>query len=197
MLLDILYTLTYNYISILALIFSIQVNWQPCTYQHGEISMQPGIEPAKAVKLFLSYSHEDERQKKQLLKHLKSLERQGIIETWDDQQLKAGDNREEILRHFDEADIIACLLSADFFNSEYCYTVEMKRAWQRRKSEGTIIIPILLKPVYLDGTPFHTLIPLPKNGKSITEWNSRKEQAYREIAHEIYRVVEALKKQKT
>ncbi|MBC6419387.1 MAG: hypothetical protein GDA44_11720 [Prochloron sp. SP5CPC1] len=38
------------------------------------------IEPK--VKVFLSYSHEDESLRNELAKHLKPLERQGLIETW-------------------------------------------------------------------------------------------------------------------
>ena len=44
--------------------------------------------------VFFSYSHADEALRDQLEKHLTMLKRQGVIETWHDRMIPAGDNFE-------------------------------------------------------------------------------------------------------
>ena len=42
--------------------------------------------------IFISYSHEDEEWKKRLVTHLGVLQKQGLLEVWDDKQIGAGDD---------------------------------------------------------------------------------------------------------
>ena len=44
----------------------------------------------KAIEIFYSYAHEDEALRKELEKHLVSLQRQGIIAGWHDRLISAG-----------------------------------------------------------------------------------------------------------
>ena len=44
-----------------------------------------------AVKLFFSYSHADEELRNQLEVHLATLKHQGLIDTWHDRRIAAGD----------------------------------------------------------------------------------------------------------
>ncbi len=142
------------------------------------------------IKIFISYAHEDERLKSQLIKHLSPLVRQEAIRCWDDQQLHAGEQREEIFRYFDEAHIILCLISPDFVSSDYCYDVEMKRAWQRHELDEAIIIPILLKPVDWSNLPFRVVQVIPRTHKPITKHTNR-DLAFTDVAKEIDKVVTA------
>jgi hypothetical protein len=142
------------------------------------------------IEIFVSYAHEDERLKKQLIQHLSPLVRQRSIHYWDDQQLCAGEQREEIFRYFDAAHIILCLISPSFVSSNYCYDVEMKRAWQRRELDEAIIIPILLRPVDWSNLPFRTVQVIPRTRKPITR-HSNRDQAFAEVAKEIGKVVTA------
>ena len=48
-------------------------------------------EPRERVKLFYSYSHKDEMLREELETHLKLLQRRGLIETWHDRMIGAGD----------------------------------------------------------------------------------------------------------
>ncbi len=43
-----------------------------------------------AVDVFISYAHEDEGLREKLNKHLKSLEREGLIKPWHDRKITAG-----------------------------------------------------------------------------------------------------------
>ena len=66
------------------------------------------------VSVFLSYSHCDEDLRKELEKHLALLRRQGIIDVWHDRRIGPGDELHgEISSHFESADIILLLISAD------------------------------------------------------------------------------------
>src|SRR5947209_947894 len=88
----------------------------------------------KPLEIFCCYAHEDEALLNKLKTHLKPLQRQGLIDVWQDRDISAGTQWEqEINKHLDEADIILLLVSPDFIASDYCYNIEMKRALERDK----------------------------------------------------------------
>src|SRR6266700_7401715 len=105
-----------------------------------------------SVKIFFCYAHEDEPLLKILKSHLSPLQLQGIIDVWHDRDISAGTEWEqEISKHLNEADFILLLVSPDFMNSDYCYSVEMQRALERHKHQEARVIPIILRPVYWQG----------------------------------------------
>jgi hypothetical protein len=72
------------------------------------------------VTVFTSYSHNDEALWDQFAKHLKTLQREGIIKTWYDRQIQAGEEwAKEIDSNLKRARIILLLVSADFIASDY------------------------------------------------------------------------------
>jgi hypothetical protein len=159
---------------------------------YGGIGMLTEVEPTKAVKLYISYAPEDKRLKDQLLKHLSLLVRNGIIESWDERQIRAGDKRdEEILKHLDDADIILCLLSANFMHSDFCYTIEMKRALERQKLGEVQIVPIILRAVDWKGTPLGDLQAIPRdyNYRPIAN-RPNKDEVFKIVVQEIQRIIE-------
>jgi TIR domain len=120
------------------------------------------------IKIFFCYAHEDERLLNQLKIHLKPLQRQGTIEMWYDRDIDAGAEWEhEIDRHLDTSDIVLLLISPDFMNSDYCYSIEMKRAMERYENGEARVIPIILRHVYwlavvmmlqlISGKPIHLI----------------------------------------
>ncbi|MDQ2888800.1 MAG: toll/interleukin-1 receptor domain-containing protein, partial [Chloroflexota bacterium] len=149
--------------------------------------MSTEVKPTKPVNVYISYASRDEYFKEKLLSHLSTLQRQGAIESWDIQQIRAGDKRdEETLKHLNEANIILCLLSADFMSSDYHHTVEMQRAFERQKLGELEVIPILLRPVQWQQTSFYKLQAIPRNEKPITSWLDR-DKAFTEVAQEVAR----------
>ena len=144
------------------------------------------------VRLFISYAHEDEPLRKQLQKHLSLLQRQGLVSTWQDQQIIAGtDWAQEIDKHLKSASIILLLISADFLASNYCYSMEMQCALDRDKAGQARVIPIIIRPVNWKGAPFAHLQALPTDAKAITTWNNR-DEAWANVAAGIHRVIEEL-----
>jgi hypothetical protein len=154
--------------------------------------------PSEPVSLFYSYAHEDEELRNQLDKHLRLLERQGLITTWHDREIRAGDNwANEIDFHLESAQIILLLISADFLASEYCYGVEMKRALDRHLADEARVIPIILRPVdWKQVLILSSLQALPTDAKPVTTWSSSPpyDAAFEDIAQGIRKVVEDLLK---
>ncbi len=90
------------------------------------------------VKIFFCYAREDEPLLNKLKSQLKSLQRQGLIDVWHDRDIDAGIEWErEINQHLETAQIILLLVSPDFMDSDYCYSVEMKKAIERHKQGGS------------------------------------------------------------
>ena len=86
--------------------------------------------PPASIEVFYSYAHEDEELVKELRKHLSILKRQGVIREWYDREITAGtDWKGQLDQHLNSAGVILLLVSADFLASDYCYDVEMTRAW--------------------------------------------------------------------
>jgi hypothetical protein len=99
------------------------------------------------TKIFISYHHKDEMWKDRLVSHLKVLELEGGVEVWDDRQLESGSNWiKTIKENLIEANIAVLLISADFLTSVFIRNEEIPVLLNRRKEEGIVVFPIILKP---------------------------------------------------
>lgn len=142
--------------------------------------------------LFLSYAPEDEPLRAQLEKHLALLQRQGLISAWHDRQLLAGsDWVQKTNEQLNMASIILLLISSDFLASNYFYSVEMQQALERAERNEAYVIPVLLRPVNLQGASFQDLPSLPQNNKPVTIW-SNPDEAFQEITAGIRAAAEQI-----
>jgi hypothetical protein len=170
----------------------------------GLVDLLHALEPGAAARplpqpkteylnrLFISYAHEDEGLKKVLLSHLSSLNRKGLVEIWEDRKILPGSNvHEEIKTNLDVVEIIVLLVSADFLASDYCYSVELKRAIERHRSGNARVIPVIVRPVDWSGTPFSDIAALPIDGKPVSTFKDP-DEAWLNVAQGIKRVVETL-----
>jgi tetratricopeptide (TPR) repeat protein len=149
-------------------------------------------QPPNTIKVFCSYSHRDEDLRKELDKHIKILERRGVIAVWHDRKIGAGEEwKEEIDEQLESADVILLLISADFIASDFCYGIEMTRAIERHDAGEACVIPIFLRPVNWKGAPFDKLQALPTDAKSVTSWPDH-DEAFVIVSEGIQRAVEAL-----
>lgn len=159
--------------------------------------MHTEINTPRPVKVFFSYSPNDERLKKELENHLAPLKHRGDINTWDEQRILAGDEKKkEIAAQFESANLILLLLSPSFMASDYCYTVEMPRALEKRESGEAKVIPIRLKAVDLRMTPFQGLQVIPKDGNAI-EGRFNRNKVLKQVVEEVAIVVEILQARNT
>jgi formylglycine-generating enzyme required for sulfatase activity len=144
------------------------------------------------MKVFFSYAREDEQQLDALIEQLAQLERDGIITTWHDREITAGENKkQETDFHLESADIILLLISPTFLASKYCYDIGL-RALQRYKLGEARVIPIILRPSQWEHTPFYRLAPLPTNGKAITLW-SNQDVVFSHVATELRNTIKKLR----
>ena len=67
----------------------------------------------------------------------------------------------------------------------------MKAALERHESGQARVIPIILKPVIWNDTPFGKLVALPRDGKPVTTWPNR-HLAYLDIATGIRKAISEL-----
>jgi internalin A len=149
---------------------------------------------ARPVRVFISYSHKDERYREQLEIHLKLLKRNGLIEIWHDRKINPSEEwRDKIDENLERADIILLLISADFIASDYCYDVEMKRALERHDSSDARVIPVIVRKVKWTTSPLGKLQGLPKEGKPVKTWKDR-DAAWSNVSEGIEQVVEELRK---
>lgn len=145
--------------------------------------------PAPAIRLFYSYSHNDEALLKKLRNHLSLLRQQSLINEWHDRNIDAGaDWKYQIDVHLNNAHIILLLISSDFIASEYCYSIEMQQALDKHEAGSARVIPVLIRPADWKTAPFAKLQVLPRNAQPITTWENQ-DLAYEEIAIEIRAVV--------
>lgn len=141
------------------------------------------------AKIFLSYSHADETYCDMLQKHLAALRHQGLIETWHDRRIKAGDKFENAIdQQLNEAEVILLLVSSDFIASRYCYEIEMQHALERQESGEARVIPIILRPCDWHDAPFGKLLAAPKDGKPVKSWPDI-DEAFLDVVRQIKAVL--------
>ena len=152
------------------------------------------VQQSRIPLIFCCYARKDKDLQEDLKAHLRSLQRQELIQIWHDGDISAGKAwNQEIKRYLNEAKIILLLISSDFIASDYCYDVEMKHALARHEQEETRVIPIILRPVTWDtirigNITLGNLQALPKEAKPVTLWRNR-DEAWTDVTVGISRVV--------
>lgn len=146
------------------------------------------------INLFFSYAHEDEALRNELEIHLSMLKRSGLIRTWHDRRIVAGqDLNREISEQLEAADVILLLLSPYFLASDYCYETEAQRAIQRHREGAAVAIPVIVQPCDWLASPFRELRATPKDGKPVSKFPNIHD-AFLEITQDIRGAAESLGK---
>lgn len=149
----------------------------------------PALQPAvpRQCKVFLSYSHRDEKLKDEFIKHLAALSRSQLISVWNDRALHGGQDWDDKIKlELAQADIILLLISADFIASEYIWKVELAYAIERHNQKKAKVIPIFLRRVFFEGMPFEHLQGYPKDAVPVTEYEDP-DKAFYEITKGLAR----------
>lgn len=96
---------------------------------------------------FISYSHADKECLKRLQIHVRPLVKMGIIEIWEDTQIKVGDKwKDEIEAALERSVIAVLLISADFLASDFIVDNELPPILAAAEAKGTRILPVILRP---------------------------------------------------
>lgn len=154
----------------------------------------PGAGEKRAIEVFYSYAHKDRRYRNQLETQLTLLKREGLISSWSDRNIGAGEEWQgQINAHLNTSQVVLLLISADFLASDYAYDVETKRAMERHIAGEACVIPIILRHCDWQSAPFGKLQALPDNGKPVTDrsWHTL-DEAFFQIAQGIKKVIEQI-----
>lgn len=139
--------------------------------------------------IFCSYSHRDAELLSEFNSHIAILRRTEDVVVWTDREIPAGGRwQPEIDSHLESASVIVLLVSADFINSDFCYTKEMTRAMERHAAREALVIPVIVRPCLWQKAPFGQLQALPTGGKPVTEWANR-DSAWTDVAIGLEKVV--------
>lgn len=156
----------------------------------GTVAGRPDEDDGKKpIRVFYAYSRDDKRLLKQLRNHLTTFRREGLIEDWHDREIVPGSDWEsEISENLEIANIILLLVSSSFLASDYCYNKEMKRALEKHDAGEVTVVPIILRPVVWDETPFRGIQALPDSGKPVITWRVR-DEAWADVAQGLRRTI--------
>lgn len=151
----------------------------------------------KPIEIFFSY-HDNEADKRilhALELQLSQLKRSAAIKAWHTGMLALSvAMEEETLQHLNTAQIICLLISPDYIADDRLYDTHITRAMERWEQERTTVIPILARPTDdWETTLFGKLQAIPRNKKPIS-LGKNLDQISLEVAREIRKIVESLKK---
>lgn len=144
------------------------------------------------ARIFISYAHADEELKKELDKYLKVLKRSGKIESWNDRELIAGQEWDDvIMSELAKANVILLLISVDFNASDFIWDKELAAALKRHEEGMAHVVPIILRKCEWSTLPYAKLQALPRNGRPVTQYANR-DDAFTEISAGIRRLVDSI-----
>ncbi|MEO0645896.1 MAG: toll/interleukin-1 receptor domain-containing protein [Cyanobacteria bacterium J06650_10] len=151
-----------------------------------------------APSVFLSYSHKDEYLRDELAKHLKALNYNNIIASWDDHKIRPGEERDKIiLENLNSAQIILLLVSSDYIASNHCCNIEIPIIMDRHNSGTATVIPIILRPCDWQTMPFGSLQALPENAVPVIDHTWQKpDNAFTSITKGIRKAIDSTGYQK-
>ena len=96
------------------------------------------------ISVFISYSRQDEYEKDELISHLGVLQQEGLIDTWVDDQIDAGqDWASEVDQAIERAGVAVLLITKNFLNSKFILQGEVARLLERHQNNRLIIFPVI------------------------------------------------------
>lgn len=126
-----------------------------------------------ALRAFISYAHEDEELRDKFVRALSQLQRDGLIEGWDDRGIAAGADWAGVIdERLRTAELIVLLVSNDFLASDYCNEIELATALERHRTGDARVVPLILRPCDWESSRFGKLQALPRDGKPVIDWKT-------------------------
>jgi len=144
--------------------------------------------------VFISYSHKDEAWKDRLVTHLGVLQRESLLDLWDDRRIGAGEDwYQKIEEAIARASVAVLLVSADFLTSKFILSKEIPHLLERQDKEGLRIFPVIIKPCAWKHVKWLARMNLrPKDGKPISSGDEHQiDTDLAAIADEVAAIIES------
>ena len=146
------------------------------------------------IRLFYSYCHKDACYKAAMEAALARLKRDGLLQSWSDQEILPGQSiSSEVRAKMDEANIIVFLFSPDFIASTECM-----KEWDYAKTladrgKPLFRIPVIVRPcAWLDVLKGDDIKALPNDGNPVSSYSDA-DTAWLEVYEGIKSVVNQLR----
>src|SRR3954454_19537076 len=142
--------------------------------------------------VFISYSHLDEPWKDRLVQQLAVLENQGLLATWDDRRIKAGDEwRKEIEKGMEAAKVAVFLVSVNSLTSRFILDTEIPHLLERRERDGMVVFPVVCGDCLWEEVPWLARLQVrPRDGRPLASFGGNRVNAeLKKIAKEILEIV--------
>jgi hypothetical protein len=142
--------------------------------------------PFKPAKVIVIYAHEDEALKNKLLKILKPLQQEGLIElhAWDEDAPSRADAKAE--ERIAEVNMLLILASSDLLASDALREVTASVM----AKGGARVIPVIARRCGWTSAPFSKFQALPKDAKPITEHEDQ-DRVWDEVERNVRRCIDA------
>lgn len=143
------------------------------------------------LNVFVSYSHADDpKWLKRVQVHLKPLARDGRLDLWDDQRIKAGDKwRDEIKQAIECADVAVLLISADFYASDFIAEKELPKLLEAAQGDkGLVVIGVHINYSHFEDDEVlsvYQTINRPNRPLEALENRGEEEKVFQELARRI------------
>ena len=141
------------------------------------------------IKVFYFCVPADEVHRQRLEINLRALARHGVIDSWAN---NITIDSSDIVDVLGTADIVLFLISQDFLADDHDYRADFRYILEQQGSRRVYAIPILLRPVDIEGSPFSYIMPLPSNSKPITSWRDE-DEAWVDISRGIRKIASDLR----
>jgi internalin A len=169
------------------------------TTELNRISAPAARDPkARKPKVFVSYSKHDVRHCDALLMRLKCLRADGLVEPWNDRDIRPGEEwDDEIKRQLNAADVIVFLVSPAFEATDYIRDTEIPLACARADKGECKVVPVILEkanwPKGIVAERLGKYNALPAKGKPVRDFH-RHNDAWHEVQQKLRAECEELVK---
>jgi tetratricopeptide (TPR) repeat protein len=148
----------------------------------------------KPSRVVVAHSHKDTFWVNALVRHLRGVQGEWVLDVWSDERLSVGhDWFVELKEALSEAAIVIVLISPDFLASGFIQREEILEALKGGEGSGARLVPVLLKPSALNTVPaLGALEALPLDGTPLALENGpRIESRLVGVVTEIFDLLES------
>jgi hypothetical protein len=141
---------------------------------------------SRSASVFVSYSHADEKFKKQLETHLKALRYAGVLTFWSDTQIRPGETWfAEIKAAMDKATLAVLLVTKDFLASDFIHENELKPILARHAAGELKLLWVLVRACNWNESEIEPLQAAYPPTKPLAEMKAERDRAWVEICKRI------------